>query len=445
MFQAVESQTTYTTCRTRTHARSQTDQHHYVTPVQLHERDSPVEEIVFTTPHIPRSRPHELDYSTTSIPRSCPLNHYTANEPKSRSYQSDYMYSTAKKSRSKLPDEQIPDVTRCVTTPIESPEQVTSYDQVISQDQTPSYNETPLVSEDRVYCGEPEAAERVDDDSTIQERVSPADFSQSFAVTHSDKIEERTQTVYQNEDGEFHENKKDALFNVMESDMERLVSGKTKQRSKHLVQLNNSQSSVASVKKKHSPNILTRKRPTQRECPAHVGHPTDQQSGKELDIYEFDEEETTVDQKSRSGKRKHLKSEDDLCPFLRAKQRRSSIEGVESIPVSTGSALKLFMANHPLLLGLYMNKGKRQVKRNLVSMKRDAYAIDKGSWTRGSKVMTRNRLDDHFELTPEGVARLEAVNRKEVRDERVVCWYMWCPGHGNCLRQCQGYGKCVDG
>jgi hypothetical protein len=301
-----------------------------------------------------------------------------------------------------------------------------SPDQALSCDQTPS-----------------------PDQIVQREKSLPADFSQRFAVSCGDNVEDVNsgQTSSHHRNSELKVTKRDSFLNVtVKSDVDTPVSSAGKQQSRSLVQMNTTQSSGFSMKKR-SPNILSRKRPSKNHLDNPVECQVDEHNVKELDVYDFDEEETATDRnsKSRSNKRKHLKGDDEFSSILRAKQRRSSLEGIESFTVSTGSALKLFLANHPLLLGLYMNKGKRQVKHNFVTMKRDTEAIDKGSWTRGSKVMTRNRLDDHFELTPEGVVKLLAVERKEVRDQRVVCWYMWCPGHGNCLRQCQEYGKCIQG
>ena len=110
--------------------------------------------------------------------------------------------------------------------------------------------------------------------------------------------------------------------------------------------------------------------------------------------------------------------------------------------VATGKELKVFLANHPLLKGLYLNRGKRGLKRHLVSVRRDESAVDCISWKRGRNVLERNRYDDHFELTDKGEAKMSS---KCVRDEYVVNWYLWCPGHGNCYRKCGEYGGCVPG
>ena len=147
-----------------------------------------------------------------------------------------------------------------------------------------------------------------------------------------------------------------------------------------------------------------------------------QTDASSVDVYDFDEEGSESATHLKSARSKRSSQRNDDGPTLRAKQRCSSTKGVESYAVSTGSALKLFLANHPILMGLYMNKGKRQVKRHLVKVVRDVEAVDCGSWTRGANIMMRNRLDDHFVLTEDGQKKLAVVQRKEVRDERVVCW-----------------------
>ena len=110
-----------------------------------------------------------------------------------------------------------------------------------------------------------------------------------------------------------------------------------------------------------------------------------------------------------------------------------------------GQGLKQFLATHPLVKGLYLNRGKRDIKRNLVTLERHNKAVDKGSWQRGHLCHERNRLDDHFAPTVEGRTRVGLIEEKRIRDEYVVNWYLWCPGHGNCQRKCGGYGTCLPG
>ena len=110
-----------------------------------------------------------------------------------------------------------------------------------------------------------------------------------------------------------------------------------------------------------------------------------------------------------------------------------------------GESAKIFLQKHPLLRGIYLNKGKREVKRRLIQLKRHKNAIDKGSYLRNGKINDKNRIDDMFDYTVEGKKKKDAVDENIGRDEYVVNWYMWCPGHGNCQRQCGGFGSCVKG
>lgn len=130
---------------------------------------------------------------------------------------------------------------------------------------------------------------------------------------------------------------------------------------------------------------------------------------------------------------------------LKAKVHRKNKEEGELVFVEIGQPLKDYLTTHHLLADIFLNKGKRDIKRNLVQLKRHENAIDVGSWKRGSKVMSRNRLDDCFEVTPEGAQRMQLINQKKCRDEFVVNWYLFCPGHGNCLRRCGGIGVCKEG
>lgn len=161
-------------------------------------------------------------------------------------------------------------------------------------------------------------------------------------------------------------------------------------------------------------------------------------------VYDFNEvdDEDSSDVKDANRKRKATDDSDEIIP---AKLHRSSRNSGELASVPVGGSLKLFLANHPTLQGLYLNKGKRAIKKKLVQVERDPDAVDISAWKRKDNVAVRNRLDDRFELTPDGEARLGQVRQKSARDEAVVNWYLWCPGHGNCLRSCGEYGKCVSG
>ena len=113
--------------------------------------------------------------------------------------------------------------------------------------------------------------------------------------------------------------------------------------------------------------------------------------------------------------------------------------------VGVGQGLKRFLGEHSMVRRLYLNRGKRDLKKKLVCVKRQEGAVDTGGWKRGRNFHQRNRLDDMFEVTAEGKAKQDLILEKRVRDEYVVNWYLWCPGHGNCQRKCGGYGTCVQG
>lgn len=118
---------------------------------------------------------------------------------------------------------------------------------------------------------------------------------------------------------------------------------------------------------------------------------------------------------------------------------------VETVKCEVGKGIHKFFAKHHKIRGIYLNKGKRHVKKDLVVLKRQDSAVDQGSWKRGNFIHDRNRLDDYFELTEEGRRKRTLLDKKMLRDEYVVNWYLFCPGHGNCKRNCGGYGKCVQG
>ncbi|XP_071079096.1 uncharacterized protein [Haliotis cracherodii] len=162
---------------------------------------------------------------------------------------------------------------------------------------------------------------------------------------------------------------------------------------------------------------------------------------KHGDVYEFNEEAERVRPTLGSVQSNTTNSEE---PILRAKLHKSADDG-EVTNVDVGLTVKTFLRTHPAIRGIYLNKGKRDVKRNLVKMRRETLAVDVGSWQRGTHIHDRNRLDDHFELTEAGMEKKKRVEKRLSRDEYVVNWYMWCPGHGNCRRSCGGYGKCVNG
>ncbi|XP_078590550.1 uncharacterized protein LOC144870391 isoform X1 [Branchiostoma floridae x Branchiostoma japonicum] len=128
-----------------------------------------------------------------------------------------------------------------------------------------------------------------------------------------------------------------------------------------------------------------------------------------------------------------------------SKRRKSKKAGDEYEYIGVGQPLKTFLMARDGLKEISLNRGKRDVKRNLVGMQRQNNAVDKGNWQRGKVIHERCRYDDFFVPTEEGTKRIQLVKEGKARDEYVVAWYLWCPGHGNCLRKCGGYGKCNEG
>ncbi|XP_066281590.1 uncharacterized protein [Branchiostoma lanceolatum] len=128
-----------------------------------------------------------------------------------------------------------------------------------------------------------------------------------------------------------------------------------------------------------------------------------------------------------------------------SKRRKSKKAGDEYEYIGVGQPLKTFLMARDGLKEISLNRGKRDVKRNLVGMQRQNNAVDKGNWQRGKVIHERCRYDDYFVPTEEGSKRIQLVKEGKARDEYVVAWYLWCPGHGNCLRKCGGYGKCNEG
>lgn len=170
-------------------------------------------------------------------------------------------------------------------------------------------------------------------------------------------------------------------------------------------------------------------------------------------VYDFDKEAKLMSppagkkvKKSFAQARRIRKRLDERCGFLGAKLHKTSMFGEVNF-VEVGLKVHDFLKDHPLIQGIYLNKGKRAIKKNYVTLCRQKSVKDSGrlTWKRGTQDQGRNRVDDYFEYTEEGRARKSMIDRKFVRDEYVVSWYMWCPGHGNCIRKCGGRGKCISG
>ncbi|CAH1791459.1 unnamed protein product [Owenia fusiformis] len=177
----------------------------------------------------------------------------------------------------------------------------------------------------------------------------------------------------------------------------------------------------------HTPSILRKKSTRIRRAK--------QESKDPEEIYSFRD----MDLPSESPAKR---SKEDTGVKGTSLYRRSKTNG-EIVFCSVGEAIKEYFQRHHLIQGIYLNKGKRDVKRQLVSLKRKSGAVDTGRWLRGKTVHERNRLDDLFETTDKGAEMAARVEKGDIRDQYVVNWYLWCPGHGNCQRKCGGIGKCA--
>ena len=166
---------------------------------------------------------------------------------------------------------------------------------------------------------------------------------------------------------------------------------------------------------------------------------------RNLHVYDFDEEddEENYNQCSKKKLKRHDGNNSEELKHNPRIHKRSQEGRVMYVP--SGIRLQEFLDTEPLLRDINFNRGKRSIKRHLVLVTRWKDAVDTGSWQRGKHVNERNRVDDCFVLTEEGKRKQDFIQYAEQRDEYVVNWYMWCPGHGNCRRKCDGYGKCVEG
>ncbi|XP_072173446.1 gephyrin-like [Diadema setosum] len=168
----------------------------------------------------------------------------------------------------------------------------------------------------------------------------------------------------------------------------------------------------------------------------------------DLGVFQFDPEDTNESPPVKS-KRVIVLSR----PFGTRKQRKvikktSAKKGksnAETHRIQAGKPLMRFLRTHPLLKDITLSRGKRSVKRNLVMRRRGDESVDTGIWKRMERIQERNRVDDLFDPTEEGQKLQELIRKNKRRNEYVVAWYLWCPGHGNCLRRCGSYGRCSEG
>ena len=121
--------------------------------------------------------------------------------------------------------------------------------------------------------------------------------------------------------------------------------------------------------------------------------------------------------------------------------------------VGVGKPLFHFLKTHPLTKGVVLNRNKRHLKRDLVSVKEKAggdvaasFTVTAEKWTRNGKPMNKNWLDDEFELTFRGRETRQKLDGGggggSVKDTSVCTWYLSCPGTLTCLRGCGGIGVC---
>ena len=113
--------------------------------------------------------------------------------------------------------------------------------------------------------------------------------------------------------------------------------------------------------------------------------------------------------------------------------------------VKVGASILDFFKKHSKIQGIYLNKGKRFVKKLFVTLQKHEESMEASSWHRKNHTMDRNHYDDKFELTEEGLAKQRNILARNCKDIVAVNWYLWCPGRGNCRRKCGGIAVCKPG
>ena len=179
--------------------------------------------------------------------------------------------------------------------------------------------------------------------------------------------------------------------------------------------------------------------------------PQPQDSG--VDVFEFDPTDAVLKQINIKTERKIViprpfgipQSQRKPKKSLSSKRKMVKDKHADDIVVPVGPQLLKFLNSHETLKDVCLSRGKRNIKRELVTLERDENAVTKGTWNRGQKVNERCRYDDHFVPTEKGRKLIEEVRKEKARNQFVVAWYLWCPGQGNCKRKCGGYGNCVRG
>ncbi|XP_030854966.1 uncharacterized protein LOC115929592 isoform X1 [Strongylocentrotus purpuratus] len=171
----------------------------------------------------------------------------------------------------------------------------------------------------------------------------------------------------------------------------------------------------------------------------------------DLGVFQFDPEDTEGNRESPKKQRRVIvlsrpfgKAPKQKKPTKKATSKKTKPEAMVH-KIQAGKPLNTFLRTCALLTDITLSRGKRNVKRHLVTRQRGDQEVDTGIWKRGEQVQERNRVDDLFAPTDKGRKEQELIKKNKRRDEYVVAWYLWCPGHGKCHRKCGGYGACVEG
>lgn len=176
-----------------------------------------------------------------------------------------------------------------------------------------------------------------------------------------------------------------------------------------------------------------------------VDYANSNESGRSKSHCCFRNEEETVRSSEKTHQNVGVNTEYKRPYRVISKNAKIHAREAEVCFAQVGKSARIWTQEHPQIKGIYLNKGKRQVKRELVELRREATAIDRGSYMRNGLINDKNRIDDGFVFTAIGERRRDLFEEGKVRDEYVVNWYMWCPGHGNCKRKCGEFGKCQEG
>ncbi|XP_033628012.1 uncharacterized protein LOC117290626 isoform X1 [Asterias rubens] len=129
---------------------------------------------------------------------------------------------------------------------------------------------------------------------------------------------------------------------------------------------------------------------------------------------------------------------------IKRKEKKSKQPNQKEYNIPVGSPLRNFLTSEILLKDVALKRGKRAVKRELVTLQRQENATATQTWHRGDRFNERCCYEDLFVATEKGEKLLNKVKRGG-KDQYVVMWYLWCPGKGKCQRKCGGHGTCLEG